>query len=99
MSEYTILRKESFITTDLEKLFGINLLDPQSVRSFIQSMKSDKRAYARYLVLRLGYRDIEGDISKEVFPLIELLLDRYKQKEYLCGMENYEMESYQKCIA
>jgi hypothetical protein len=28
MSEYTILRKESFITTDLEKLLGINLLDP-----------------------------------------------------------------------
>jgi hypothetical protein len=65
-------------------------------------MKSDKRAYARYLVLRLGYRDIEGDISKEVFPLIELILDRYKQykqKEYLCCMENYDLESYQKCIA
>lgn len=94
LGEYILLRSLNFITTDPYKMFGFSIRDPYGVMKYIAKMRNNHNEYARYVVTRLGYRSDLASLASFSYGLVELFLNRYKAKEYLCSMENFEPQGY-----
>jgi len=84
-----VFQKESFIELDIRKAFGINLLKPDTVSSYINKLNSYKNEYTRSILLTLGYPDAMVEVPKEKFALVETFLALYNRTEYLYAMNNY----------
>jgi hypothetical protein len=99
LGEYMILKRENWITTDLETDFGFKLIDTASIQAMVESLKIDASKYARYTVERLGFRQSMAYLASISHTAFEMFLQRYPLKQYLCAMSNYELEGYNECLA
>lgn len=70
-----------------------------SIRNFIKNMKLYQSDYARYVVTRLGFRPTMAELAGYSYSVLETFLNRYKAKNYLCAMENYDIIDYNECLA
>ena len=98
LGEYVLLRQLNFITSDIESYFNLQIEDPMSIRAFIKNMKLYQSDYAKYVVLRMGYRHSMAELAGYSYTVLETLLNRYKAKNYLCAMENYDIIDYYECL-
>lgn len=99
LGEYMILKTENWITTDLETNFNFKVIEPLSIQRMVTHFKTDRSGYARYTVERLGFRQTLANLAGFGHAALDLFLARYKAKNYLCTMENYELAGYENCLA
>lgn len=50
LGEYQILKRENWITTDLETDFNFDIISPGTIQSMLAGLQNDGSAYARYTV-------------------------------------------------
>ncbi|TNV84105.1 hypothetical protein FGO68_gene4827 [Halteria grandinella] len=98
LGEYLILKRENWITTDLETDFGFTLINTSSIQQMVENLKKDHGMYARYTVERLGFRQTLANFASISHTALQMFLARYKVENYLCAMSNYEIEGYNVCL-
>lgn len=85
---------DTFITVKPEEIFGINLNNPHSIRSYANMLHNDKNEYARYLLTKMGFRTSLAKVGSILYNLLSSWISVYKQSNFVCSMLHFEYEAY-----
>ncbi|TNV78371.1 hypothetical protein FGO68_gene16121 [Halteria grandinella] len=99
LHDYIIYQWPSFSTLDIQQSFNITLGNAPSIRAFQSSLKNDTDKYTHYLFAKMGYADWLIKIAQGLIVKAWAYSKVFDQKSFVCGMENYESEGYQACLA
>jgi hypothetical protein len=94
LQEYFLFRYQQWQTYNPEHLYPIKLNDADTIRSYSRQLLADQRLFTRYLLTKMGFREVIANAASFVYPLVQNLLAGYDQRQFVCTELAYEVESY-----